>query len=193
MKERKMVLRISTWALMTAIVFIGNYLRIEIPVSLGGVSAFTLANILCALSGILLGPVGGFVASGFGSALYDLTNPAYVADAPLTLVTKGMYGLVAGLVLLIFFRAKKEKYVSQVTASACAAVAYVIVYLVKNFFYNAMVLYGYRGFTQCFAYTLTKAPTAAVNGVIAVIFAPILGVAIYKALKKARLEYIINW
>lgn len=192
MKNRKFIIRLCVWAMMTAIVFIGNFLRITIPVSLGGVSAFTLANILCALSGILLGPVGGFAAAGLGSALYDLTNPAYVADAPLTFLTKGMYGLIAGLVLVLFFRNKREKYFPQLLATICAAVVYIVVYLTKNYFYNAMVLYGYRGVAQCWAYVVTKIPSTVVNGVIAVIFAPILGVAIFQALRKARLDQIFT-
>ena len=192
MQNKNFVIRLSIWAMMTAIVFLGNFLRITIPVSLGGVSAFTLANILCALSGILLGPVGGFLASGLGSALYDVTNPAYVTEAPITFFTKGMYGLIAGLILVLLFRAKKAKYVSQLVATICAAVAYMVVYLAKNYFYNAMLIQGYRGVTQCWAYVVTKIPATITNGVIAVIFAPILGVTIIQALRKAHLDYLLT-
>jgi len=51
-KMHKIILKICVVAMMTAIVFVSNYLRITMPVPLGGVTAFTPANILCALSGI---------------------------------------------------------------------------------------------------------------------------------------------
>ena len=84
-KEQKLLVKICAVAMMAAIVFVGNYLRVKIPVSLGGTTSFTLANILCALAGLLLGPWWGALASGIGSALFDLTNPAYVSSAPITL------------------------------------------------------------------------------------------------------------
>ena len=49
------VLRLAVLAMMTALVFVSNYFRIIVPLSTGQ-TAFTLANILCCLSGLLLGP-----------------------------------------------------------------------------------------------------------------------------------------
>ena len=54
-KESKLIVKLCVAAMMAALVFVGNYIRVKIPVSLGGTTAFTLANILCALSGLLLG------------------------------------------------------------------------------------------------------------------------------------------
>ena len=119
------LLKLCTAAMMTAIVFVGNFLRVTMPVPLGGVTSFTLANILCALSGILLGPWYGFMAAGLGSFLYDCTNPVYAIEAPITLLTKGMYGLVAGLVLYYLFKNRREKYGPQVAAAFCAALMYI--------------------------------------------------------------------
>ncbi len=195
-KSHRVLLKLCTAAVMTAVVFVGNYLRITMPIAVGGVTAFTLANILCALSGILLGPWWGFLAAGLGSGLYDLTNPAYAMEAPITFFTKGMYGLIAGLVLhLIFTRVLKKKpdsYVPQVVATVCAAVAYLIVYCVKNFFYNGMLIEGYTTAIQCWAVVIAKIPATLVNGALAVIFAPILGVALRKALKSARLDRVLR-
>ena len=42
-KMHKTILKICVVAMMTAIVFVSNYLRITMPVPLGGVTAFTLA------------------------------------------------------------------------------------------------------------------------------------------------------
>lgn len=190
--QHKMLLRLCVCAMMTAIVFVGNFLRITFPVPLGGVTSFTLANILCALSGLLLGPGCGFLAAGLGSGLYDLTNPAYVMEAPITFLTKGMYGLIAGLVLYTLFRHKKSAYSSQLCASACAALAYMVVYGVKNFFYNGMFIQGFSTAGQCWALVVSKVPATVVNGVLAIIFAPILGVALTKALHAAHLDRLME-
>ena len=89
--------RIVMTALMAALTVAGSALRIKVP-SIVGTSAFHLGNIMCALSGILLGPWLGGLASGLGSALYDiLLDPAYISESWITLLTKGAYGLVAGL------------------------------------------------------------------------------------------------
>ena len=72
-RNEKNVNKLTMLGMMTALVFVSNYLRITMPIAIGGRTSFTLANIMCCLSGLLLGPVGGF-ASGLGSAIYDLTN-----------------------------------------------------------------------------------------------------------------------
>lgn len=194
-KSRQLLLKLCAAGMMTAIVFVGNYLRITMPIAVGGVTAFTLANILCALSGILLGPWWGFLAAGLGSAIYDLTMPVYAAEAPITFFTKGMYGLAAGLVLhLIFVKLLKkpaDSYGPQVVSAACAAVGYLLIYSVKNYFYNGMFIEGYTTAVQCWAVVAAKIPATLVNGALAVIFSPILGVALRKALKRARLDHIL--
>ena len=83
--------RLAVLAMMTAVVFAVNFPRIIIPLPTGETS-FTLANIACVLSGMLLGPLGG-LASGLGSALYDLTNPIFAPECWLTFLTKGRDGL----------------------------------------------------------------------------------------------------
>ena len=185
-REQNLVVMICAVAMMAAVVFVGNYLRIRIPVSLGGTSAFTLANILCALAGILLGPWWGGLAAGLGSAIFDVLDPEYIVEAPITFVTKGMYGLVAGLVLYRLFKNSKDKYGPQVAATACAAVTYIILYSVKTFFFNGMLLQGLTEPVQCWLLVASKLPSSLVNGVVAVIFAPVLGTVLRPALRKAH-------
>ena len=189
-KMHKTILKICVTAMMTAIVFVGNFLRVTMPVPLGGVTSFTLANILCALSGIMLGPWLGFLAAGLGSFFYDLTG-IYASEAPITLFTKGMYGLIAGLVLYCLFKNAREKYGAQVAAAACAALSYMVVYSVKTYFYNGMFLQGFTEPVQCWALVVSKIPATITNGAIAIIFAPILGVALMKALRAAHLEQVL--
>ena len=186
-KETKLLVKLCVAAMMAALVFAGNYMRVKIPVSLGGTTAFTLANILCALSGLLLGPWWGGLAADLGSAIFDMLDPEYIVEAPITFVTKGMYGLVAGLVLYYLFRNAKEKYGPQLIATACAAVCYMVVYSVKVFFYNGMLIQGLPGADQCWLLVLSKMPATVFNGVVAMVGAPILGVAVMKALRSAHM------
>jgi len=84
-------------ALMAALTVVGSAIRVQMPISVGGTTAFHLGNIFCALSGLLLGPWLGGLAAGLGSFLYDImTN--YISECWITFLTKGAYGLVAGLV-----------------------------------------------------------------------------------------------
>ena len=190
-KTHQAVLKLTVTAVMTAIVFVSNFLRITMPVPLGGLTSFTLANILCALSGILLGPWYGFVASGLGSAFYDMTNPAYVIEAPITLYTKGMYALITGVVLYYVLKNAKEKYGAQLAATTCAAVGYAAHYLIKTYFFNGMYVNKFTEPAQCWALVVSKIPATVTNGVIAIVFAPILGVALMKAIKTAHLEKVL--
>lgn len=190
--DHKVIIKLCVCAMMTAIVFLGNYLRVTMPVPLGGVTSFTLANILCALSGVLLGPWWGGLSAGLGSFFYDLTNPAYVMEAPITFCTKGMYGLVAGLVLYGLFKASKDKYAPQLVASACAAVSYMVVYCVKVFFYNGMFVQGLSTPALCWALVISKLPATLVNGALAIVFTPILGVALTRAMRGAHLDRLMS-
>ena len=186
-KSHQALVKLTATAMMTAIVFVGNFLRITMPVPIGGVTAFTLANILCALSGILLGPWYGFLAAGLGSFFYDFTNPSYADEAFITLYTKGMYGLIAGIVLYYILKSAKEKYGAQLIATVCAALGYMVQYSIKVYFWNGMVKSGFTEPIQCWAGVVSRLPATITNGVIAMIFAPILGVALMKAMKSAHL------
>ncbi len=49
------------------------------------------------LSGLILGPFGGFIAGGCGSAMGDIVL-GYLHFAPITLIVKGCEGMVMGLI-----------------------------------------------------------------------------------------------
>ena len=191
-KNREVVLRLCVAAMMTALVCAGNFARIVLPLSVGGVTAFTLGNIMCTLSGLLLGPWWGFAAAGLGSFLYDLTQGYYAHEAFITFFVKGVYGLVSGLVLYCVFvkllKKEKDNYLAMLTSSVCAVLAFLVIYSVKVYFYNGMLIEGFTTPVQCWALIIGKLPATLVNGGLAVICAPILGVALHKALKAAHLE-----
>ena len=85
-------------ALMAALTVAGSSLRIVLPLEIAGTTAFHLGNVMCALSGILLGPWLGGLAAGLGSAIFDMLNPLYISEAWITFLFKGAYGLAAGLI-----------------------------------------------------------------------------------------------
>lgn len=184
--QNNKVVSMCMTAVMAALVAVGSYLQIQIP-SILGTSRFHLGNVMCALSGLLLGPWWGALGSGLGSALYDLLlDPTRFAEFPITFLTKGVYGLVAGAVFFQVFKGRSN-YVSEAVASALAAAGYIAVYLAKSFFYNGLLI---KGLTAQAAWlgVVEKVPSSLFNGIVAVIFAPILGVAIRRALKAARLD-----
>ncbi len=186
-KNRKTVLTICMVAMMAALVAVGsNIPNIQIPSPLGN-NRFHLGNVMCALSGLLLGPWWGGLASGLGSAIYDLLmDPTRFADTPITFITKGLYGVVAGAVFFKVFKGESS-YLAELTASAAAAATYIVVYLSKSFFYNGLLLQGLSADAAWLA-VLGRAPSSLFNGIVAVIFAPILGLALHRALKAAHLE-----
>ena len=175
-------------ALLAALTVAGSALRVTLPIDIGGNTSFHLGNIMCALSGLLLGPWLGGLASGLGSAIYDMTNPLYISECWITFLTKGAYGLVVGLVV---WKAKDKwgygKATIAILATAAGAVTYAILYLSKSYFYNSLLL---KGLTPAAAMTaiIAKLPATVFNAVVALIFAPILGVAIRKALERNHLS-----
>ena len=185
--KKKLSTKKIVWtALMAALTVIGSYIRVVMPVSIGGTTAFHLGNIFCALSGILLGPwLGGF-AAGMGSFLYDiLFYPAYADEAWITFLTKGAYGLVAGLIACA---GKKDlTYIKSILATAAGAICYAVLYLFKSYFYGGILK---QGLTAAAAWIVVfeKIPATIFNAVVALIFAPMLAMAITKALKRNHLS-----
>lgn len=187
-RRYSMLVKLCVTAMMAALVALSSKFQIQIP-AIAGFTRFHLGNTMCALSGILLGPWWGFAAAGLGSMFFDLFDPIYITEAPITLVTKGIYGMVAGLLFVYAFK-RRSNYVSEVTSSLCAALTYICLYLTKTFFYNAMFLKGLTPDAAWLA-VLEKVPASLFNGAVAVVFAPILGVALNKALRAAKLDRLL--
>lgn len=175
--------RLVLAALMAALTVVGSAMRITLPLEIAGTTSFHLGNILCALSGILLGPWLGGLAAGLGSMIYDMTNPLYISECWITFLTKGAYGLAAGLV--IYMGGKSVSYAKAVAASAVGAVVYALLYLAKSFFYSGLLIHGLTPQAAWLA-LLGKIPATAFNAAIAVVLAPLLAVAIRKALEQNR-------
>lgn len=182
--------KIVITAMLAALTVAGSAIRVTMPIDIAGTTSFHLGNILCALAGLLLGPWYGGLAAAIGSAIYDCMNPLYIAESWITFLTKGAYGLVAGLLFWNVFKANladgKNVYGKAAASSAAGAVTYAVLYLFKSYLKGILV----SGLTHDAAMlTLgAKLPATIFNGAVAIIFAPILYVAIRAALKKSHLE-----
>ena len=164
--------------LMAALVAVGSALRITLPVNVGTTS-FHLGNIMCALSGIFLGPVGGGLAAGIGSAIYDMTNPLYISECWITFLTKGAYGLAVGLIAWSGHR-RGERYGWNLAGTVAGAAVYAVLYLFKGFAWDGLLLGGLQT-GPALAALVPKLPATAFNAVIAVVCAPALAAAVQKA------------
>lgn len=185
MKKSKLTTKkIVLTGLLAALTVVGSALRITLPVQIAGTTSFHLGNIFCALSGILLGPWFGGLAAGLGSAIYDMMNPMYLSECWITFLFKGAYGLAAGLVA--WGGHKEWGYVQALAATSMGAVAYAILYLAKSYFYNGLFLEGLTAEAALLT-VVGKLPATAFNAVIAMVFAPVLAIAIRKGLGRAHL------
>ena len=181
MKTRKIVLT----AMLAALTVAGSAIRVTMPLDIAGTTSFHLGNIMCALAGLLLGPWYGGLAAGLGSAIYDCLNPLFIADSWITFLTKGAYGLIAGLIA--YTGGRKLNYVKSIIASAAGAITYAVLYLAKSFFYSGMFIQGLTADAAGLA-VISKLPATIFNAVVAIIFAPILGMAIRKSLESSHIE-----
>ena len=177
--------RIVTAALLAALTVAGSSLRITLPLEIAGTTSFHLGNIMCALSGILLGPWMGGLAAGLGSAIYDMLNPLYISEAWITFLFKGAYGLAAGLIA--WSGQKKWGYLKATVATVAGAITYAGLYLAKSYFYNGLLLSGLTPDAAILT-VISKLPATLFNAGIAIVCAPILAIAIRTALEKNRLS-----
>lgn len=183
MKGKKTIYQVAGIGVFAALVFVSSMISIPIPVAIGSVTRIHLGNIFCLLSGFILGPVGGGLAAGLGSALYDLTNPAYIASAPFTFLFKFVLACVCGLVAYIGnHRGGSHKL--NIAAAVSGSAAYMILYLGKSFVEG--LLLGSPAAVVLPA-VLTKLGTSGINAVIAVVVSVPLCAAVRFALKKSKL------
>lgn len=175
------IYKIVLWAVFAALVFVGSMVSVPIPVAIGDMTRIHLGNIFCLLSGFVLGPVGGGLAAGVGSALYDMTNPAYIASAPFTFAFKFLLAAVCGWVAWAGGR-KAADHKWNTLAAVAGSVTYMLLYLGKSFVQGLLLGSELGAVLTALA---TKFVTSGANAVIAVVVSVPLCAAIRAALKKS--------
>lgn len=178
-KQKKTLRRICRVAVLAAAVFATSGLRLVIPLGDGN-TALHLGNVMCLLSGLVLGPVLGGLAAGMGSAIYDLTNPLYVASAPFTFVFKFFMAFVAGVIAH-----RRGDLRRNLAGCAAGSLTYTALYVAKSFLSN--LWFKELPLAAAWIAVIPKLAASVVNGAVAVAVAAPLAVWVSMALKRAGL------
>lgn len=178
-KKKISTIGLAFAGMMVALVMVSNY--ISIPTAF---SRLHVANAVCMLAGMLFGGLQGGIIVGLGSALFDLTFPAYAAEAWVTFLTKGTMALVCGL--MVNGRGfGLRRPLLLILGCAAAAVTYIALYLTKSYIQMRWVS---AVPPETIPAALTgKLASSSINGLFAVIVAPILYSALMPALRRAGL------
>ena len=165
--------------MMIALVFVSNYF--SVPTAF---SRLHVANAVCLLAGMLFGGVRGALIAGLGSALFDITFPAYVAEAWITFINKAAMALVCG-VIVNDSRNTWNRHLVSVIGAVSGAVLYMALYMFKSYIQIRWV--APLPPETIPAALVSKLSSSSVNALFAVIVAPLLYAALYPALRKAGL------
>ena len=181
-KENRIIYRIVLTAMFAALVFVASIISVPVPAALG-MTRIHLGNIFCLLSGFVLGPLGGGLAAGIGSGLYDVIIYGDILSGPFTLVFKGLMAVVCGMVAYIG-QNRGENHKLNIAAGISGSVTYIILYLAKSFAEGMLIGSAMGTVLTALA---TKLATSSINAVIAVAVSVPLCAAAKAALKKSGL------
>lgn len=151
--------KIALYGMFMALTTVSTMI-ISIP-SIATQGYINLGDAFVILSGLVLGPFGGLVVGGIGSALADILL-GYAYYAPYTLIIKGLEGLIG---VSIYRKVLKEKFLLPpvVVAGLFMALGYLVV---------EIFLYGYPA-------AIASLPGNIVQGLVGALISSI----IYKAIK----------
>ena len=88
------------------------------------------------LAGVFLGPVGGFLAAGIGSAMADLIG-GYFVYVPITFVIKGLVALCSGLIYRAIGKTGKTRFIAVLLGGLID-----ILFVAGGYFICEFFLYG---------------------------------------------------
>lgn len=169
-EKRELIHKVVIVGLMSALVYVGNLISIPLPYN----ARIHVGNSMCLLAGLLFGGLSGGLSSGIGGALFDLFDPRYITSAPITFITKFAMGWTTGVLNRRGFGGKLFTAASAIIGQ----IVYIILYLTKTF---VTELIKGNAFGTALVRVGEKAVSSSVNGIIAVVVA----VPLYIALKAA--------
>ena len=166
---------------MAAVVFVGTaFIKIDIPTPAGPVM-LKLANAFVLLAGMLFGGLRGGLAAGIGSALYDVITPAYITDAPLTLIRFFLMAAICGWICCAA-RRKGPRVLWNVIGTSAGALFSLAFYFVQSLIKQLIQL---QPLDVAVVNILPKMGTSAINTVIAVVvaclIAPLCAAGLHRA------------
>jgi len=178
MNRKWTIRKIVYIAVLAAIVCVVTLFRFPL---LG--SKVHFANAMCLLSGLLMGPVAGGLAAGFGSALYDVLLGGYdFIQCAITFVSKFAMAWVCAKIAFAG-GAEARFHGRNIVSCVIGALTYVALYMLKTFVYQ-MFVYGYPMETVLLTMG-SKLPASLINAVAAMIAAPIIYTALRLALERS--------
>lgn len=167
---------------LAALVFVATYFIKFGPIpTLAGPTMLKTGNAVCFLGAMLFGKTKGGLAAGIGSAMFDLTQPAFVAGAPFTFAFFFAMAYVCGLVSKIGGN-DGTKTKQNIIGAVCGAGTYLVLHLGKSFI--TLVLEGSEASAALVACS-TKLITSGVNAIFAVVVSVLLAPVCKKALNRA--------
>ncbi|AIY83304.1 MULTISPECIES: ECF transporter S component [Clostridium] len=150
--------RLVMYSMFAALVFLGTYLHIEVPIG-GGVSMVHLGTTVIFIVAVLIGEKAAIPAA-IGSALMDALTPAFALWIIPTFIIKGLTGYVTGKVA--FMNGKEgNSTILNIIAFLCGG----IVSLVGYFIFNWALFKGWQGAVVALS---TSIITTAIGLVIAI-------------------------
>ena len=187
-KNSDALTRVIFGAVMAAIICVITTFRIPL-----GQSKVHLANGMCLLAGLLLGPVTGGLSAGLGSALYDVLLGGYdFINALITFVSKFAMAWVTAMLFRGWLRrqggqepAWQKTLLPLVLTCVAGSLTYVALYMLKTWIFKLYVepvpvetLGGVM---------IAKLLPSLLNAAFAVVITPIFYHAVTPALRKAGL------
>lgn len=170
-------------AVMAALVFVTNYIKINIPTPVGD-TRLKIANAICLLCGMLFGGVYGGLASGIGTCLYDLLN-GYASSALYSFVSFFIMAAVCGFISH-GRGAKGMNLKRDIVAAIAGALTYFVIYSARTIFVKGMFEKGLP-FDGALILASTSMITSFINVIIAVVLSNVIVLPVIRALRKARL------
>lgn len=181
MKKKITTSEITLIGLMAAMVYVtSKFLQIPIPTAIDE-TRLHMGNVMCLLSGLLLGPIYGGLSAGIGSAFFDLTSPAYITSAPFTFAFKFFMAWSCGILYQKWHNHKNTVLCSALSGTV-GALSYVILYLIKSFISSYFLLQ--MPFEAVILALGQKGLFSTINGIIAVVAAVPLSMAIRPAISR---------
>ncbi len=167
------IMDITRIGIMAAAVYVSSaFIQIPIPTAIDN-TRLHMGNVMCLLSGMLLGPLQGGLAAGIGSMFFDLTNPAYIASAPFTFLFKFFMAWICGKITSDHSTHLRQKYILGAIAGSFT---YVVLYLSKSFIEHRFIV-GLP--TEAVMLTIAqKAVVSGINAVVACAVAVPLGLSL---------------
>jgi len=167
---------------MAAVCFVVTYfIKIPVPTPAGQVM-IKLANAFCLLAGVLLGGVRGGLAAGIGSMFYDLLDPVYITDAPLTLIRFFLMAFICGVIC--FSGNTRGKHMPRIIAGTVAGSLFSLVFYFAQSIIKQLLL-G-QPFGVAVINCLPKMGISTLNAVVSVVVACLLAPLFRKALEQAK-------